>query len=419
MCVSALPGPCLPGRLSAAGAGGEAWPVTCRWRVFALAADGRLLVWRAGQPCRLPVMCPAGLPRGPRAMPGAGRWLKNHPPRTQAHLLTVLGAGPGPRAPVKMNQVIRPGHDGRPGRLARGADPPPGATARRRPGRGPADASGRPCRIRAGTSRAARTRRAPGDRLAACRVWDIGLFGGQVGVGLRSSPRGAQLGVGVGGGGVPGYVPAVGRSGWVAAAIARHAARTCSSVRAGRSGGRDGVGVHAAASRAEHVIQAPRPRSRRGGFLVFSGGAGGGMITVGDGAVGRRQRGRFRPGDVDEGGAAAADVTRLPGVQGADQVGVGGPRVLDSGGAFLAPGRADELVRRFQYPAGSGQLDDRFGVGGVSSQMPPSAVAAIRYRSSSSRPNPCQDCADTCTPRPRDRPRSYRLEMGTRRDTAL
>ena len=32
--------------------------------------------------------------------------------------------------------------------------------------------------------------------------------------------------------------------------------------------------------------------------------------------------------------------------------------------------------------------------------MPPSAVAAIRYRSSSSAPRPCQDCAETCTPMP-------------------
>ncbi len=42
--------------------------------------------------------------RGPRAMPGAGRWLKNHPPRTTAHpLLTGREAGPGPRArPVSL-----------------------------------------------------------------------------------------------------------------------------------------------------------------------------------------------------------------------------------------------------------------------------------------------------------------------------
>jgi hypothetical protein len=59
------------------------------------------------------------------------------------------------------------------------------------------------------------------------------------------------------------------------------------------------------------------------------------------------------------------------------------------------------------------------GYGVRITQMPPSAVAVIRYRSSSSAPRPCQDWAETCTPMPRDRPRSYRLETGTRRDTAL
>lgn len=38
------------------------------------------------------------------------------------------------------------------------------------------------------------------------------------------------------------------------------------------------------------------------------------------------------------------------------------------------------------------------GYGVRSSQIPPSAVAAIRYRSSSLSPGPCQDWAGTCTP---------------------
>ena len=52
------------------------------------------------------------------------------------------------------------------------------------------------------------------------------------------------------------------------------------------------------------------------------------------------------------------------------------------------------------------------------SQMPPSAVAAIRYRSSSVGPRPCQDCAETCTPMPSDRPRSYSCHSGTLPETA-
>jgi hypothetical protein len=50
--------------------------------------------------------------------------------------------------------------------------------------------------------------------------------------------------------------------------------------------------------------------------------------------------------------------------------------------------------------------------------MPPSAVPAIRYRSSSSAPRPCQDCAETCTPIPSERPRSYKFDNGTFPDTA-
>ncbi len=58
------------------------------------------------------------------------------------------------------------------------------------------------------------------------------------------------------------------------------------------------------------------------------------------------------------------------------------------------------------------------GYGVCITNTPPSAVAAIRYRSSSSRPSPCQDWALTWTPMPSDRPRSYRLDSGTRPETA-
>jgi hypothetical protein len=47
------------------------------------------------------------------------------------------------------------------------------------------------------------------------------------------------------------------------------------------------------------------------------------------------------------------------------------------------------------------------GLGVRSSQIPPSAVAAIRYRSSSRGASPCQDCAETCRASPSDRARSY------------
>jgi hypothetical protein len=59
-----------------------------------------------------------------------------------------------------------------------------------------------------------------------------------------------------------------------------------------------------------------------------------------------------------------------------------------------------------------------WGQGVRISQMPPSAVAQIRYRSSSLAPSPCQDWADTWTPTPRDRPRSYSCHSGTRPETA-
>jgi len=58
------------------------------------------------------------------------------------------------------------------------------------------------------------------------------------------------------------------------------------------------------------------------------------------------------------------------------------------------------------------------GYGVCMTKIPPSAVAAIRYRSSSVAPSPCQDWAETWTPMPSDRPRSYRLDSGTRPETA-
>ena len=70
-------------------------------------------------------------------------------------------------------------------------------------------------------------------------------------------------------------------------------------------------------------------------------------------------------------------------------------------------------TRRVPASATSGS-----GYGVCRTKMPPSAVAAIRYRSSSVAPRPCQDWAETCTPMPRDRPRSYRFDSGTRAETA-
>ena len=66
-------------------------------------------------------------------------------------------------------------------------------------------------------------------------------------------------------------------------------------------------------------------------------------------------------------------------------------------------------------PASSTTGDGR---GVRSSQIPPSAVAAIRYRSSSLPARPSQDCAETCTASPSDRARSYSRQMGSRLLTA-
>ena len=55
------------------------WPVSCRWRASCGVAAGPTLT--GGQAALgLPVIlaCRA-CRRGPRAKPGAGRWLKNHP----------------------------------------------------------------------------------------------------------------------------------------------------------------------------------------------------------------------------------------------------------------------------------------------------------------------------------------------------
>ena len=72
------------------------------------------------------------------------------------------------------------------------------------------------------------------------------------------------------------------------------------------------------------------------------------------------------------------------------------------------------IIARFPASATTGS-----GCGVRSSQMPPSADAAIRSRSSSSPARPCHDWADTWTARPSERARSYSCHTGSRRDTAL
>ena len=59
------------------------------------------------------------------------------------------------------------------------------------------------------------------------------------------------------------------------------------------------------------------------------------------------------------------------------------------------------------------------GCGVRSSQIPPSAVAAIRYRSSSRGASPGQDCAETWRASPSERARSYSCQIGSLRATAL
>jgi len=81
-----------------------------------------------------------------------------------------------------------------------------------------------------------------------------------------------------------------------------------------------------------------------------------------------------------------------------------------------APSTRREVSAAGRRPA-SPAAGSGFGV--RSSQIPPSAVAAIRYRSSSWGASPCQDCAETCRASPSDRARSYSCQIGSRRDTAL
>ena len=97
---------------------------------------------------------------------------------------------------------------------------------------------------------------------------------------------------------------------------------------------------------------------------------------------------------------------------------VHGPGVLDAGGPFVAPHAADDLGGGFHDPARSGQFADGLGVGGA--QQPQAAIGGggdpvplILIA-----PSPCQDCAETCTPMPSDRPRSYSCHSGTLPDTA-
>ena len=70
-------------------------------------------------------------------------------------------------------------------------------------------------------------------------------------------------------------------------------------------------------------------------------------------------------------------------------------QVCCTGWCLIPPRLADELVGGGQDLTGAGQLHQRLGVGVCISHKPPSAVAAIRYRSSSSAPSPCQDWAQT------------------------
>ena len=164
--------------------------------------------------------------------------------------------------------------------------------------------------------------------------------------------------------------PPSGRSGWVLAAMSFHAVRTWASLRSARTG---------SPSTSKGFTGRLPGRTRHPGSPVPAGWPAHRRVAGGRGdddrgcpGRGQRQRGWFRAGDLDEGGAAVVDVTGLPGLQGADEAGVGGPGVLDAGGALIAPGGADELVRRFQHPAGAGERDDGFGVGGV--QEPDAAV---------------------------------------------
>jgi hypothetical protein len=139
------------------------------------------------------------------------------------------------------------------------------------------------------------------------------------------------------------------------------------------------------------------------------------------GGCGRReqgQRGRGRAGDVDEGRGAVMEVARLPDGQAADQVGVGGPGPLLPGSALIPPRVADQLVRRFQHAPRARQGDEGFGVGGVEDEDAAVGGGRDSVPLILISPEPCQDCAETCTPIPSDRPRSYRFDSGTRRDTA-
>ena len=137
--------------------------------------------------------------------------------------------------------------------------------------------------------------------------------------GPRASPGRAELGVGGGGGRVGGGVAAVGRGrGGSRAAMARHAARTCSSVRSGTGGQAEGgERVHGSPpGRAEHVIQGAGRRHRRGTAPCAgrrSGGRAPGRAR--DAAAGPRwpaeagrlpaAAGRVWAGDLDERGRAA------------------------------------------------------------------------------------------------------------------
>ena len=227
--------------------------------------------------------CRRGSPRDARSREVA----KKSPAAHLAPLLPARWRGQVP-APGEA-EPDRPGRSRWPGRMAvPAADGPPAATARAAARARASRCQGRPCRIRAGTSRAARRRRPPGETGSDDRGGDIRLVGGQVGVCLRPAPRGAELRVGGRGGGVPSHVPAV----WavrVGSGGDRPPGGADLLIGQVRAGGQpeDRERVHALPPGPNTSSRLPRPRGPGGGACSSPGGAGGGMMTDGAGAAGR------------------------------------------------------------------------------------------------------------------------------------
>jgi hypothetical protein len=206
--------------------------------------------------------------------------------------------------------------------------------------------------------------------------------------------------------------------GWVAAAVAVGVSRGGNGAPGGsdllvgqvRPGGEPSAANEFTVSprswAAEHVIE----QGRAGRWLLLAV-AGGGWDDDDRRRMRRRQRQRrgAGPGDLQAAWPTARE-RAMPGstVQ----------ACCTREEPFAAPHAADYFggvsIRR-RVPASS---HTGCGYGVRRSQVPPSAVAAIRYRSSSVAARPCQDWALTCTPMPRLRPRSYNCHSGTRPDTA-